>query len=509
MSRKSILEMDEDEARAFLIKPTSYVPFALPEYFNFARVLADAKKCFKQGNDIHTFGGKNMKFYQNLNHVMFMNKDGNYDWRPITIVHPLAYIGLVYYITKKENWEIIKRRFKEFQKNDRIKCISIPVESTGKKNDKEETILNWWENLEQATIKYALSYQYCIKTDITNCYGSIYTHTIDWALEGKNNAKENMRNNSKTFGYKLDERIREVQYGQTNGILQGGEVYNLIAEIVMGYADELMGEQLPKSLSSNEMHDYQIIRYRDDYRIFSNSKETAEKIIKVLAEILTGLNMHFNQKKTSITSNLIKAAIKPDKFFWTSRKESIQIKINNTVRYQLSLQKHLWLIKELSDKFPNSGSLTIALSDFYKRIKKEKVDENQIPQLISILSDLIVNSPKSIANEVIILSRIFAKLSEDRVKHYMDLIQGKVSRRANTEYTEIWLQRLAIMVNYKYTYKSNLAKKVENNSVKIWDSEWYKGGVDFSEDYLINSDKINNLNMAIPEENILLFNNRY
>lgn len=185
--RKSILNMSCKEARTFLLKPTSYVPFALPEYFDFDTVLQEAKDIFKNEkiNDVHSIGGRYLKQIEDLNHTMFMNKDGNYDWRPITIIHPLAYVGLVYLITEEDNWSKILKRFDLFQKNNHIKCISIPVESTNNNSDREKTILNWWENLEQASIKNALDYQYCIKTDITNCYGSIYTHSIAWALEGE------------------------------------------------------------------------------------------------------------------------------------------------------------------------------------------------------------------------------------------------------------------------------------------------------------------------------------
>lgn len=499
--------MDAKEARTFLIKPTSYVPFAMPEYFNFTKIIENAKKCFKGINDVHAIGGKKMGNLGNINHTMFMNKDGNYDWRPITIVHPLAYIGLAYFITEESAWQIIKERFKEFRKNPRIKCISLPVESTGKNNDREETILNWWENLEQATIRFSLNYQYCIKTDITNCYGSIYTHSIAWAIDGKKEAK---KKDSKDFGAKLDKRVREVQYGQTNGILQGGQVYNLIAEIVMGYADMILSEQLNSILSSKEKEDYQIIRYRDDYRIFSNSREIAEKIVKTLAEVLAELNMHFNQKKTSDSSNVIKTAIKPDKLFWISEKGNIQVRDSDgTYTYQLNLQKHLWLIKKLADKYPNSGSLTVALSDFYKRIKNEGLSHSQIPQLISILTDLIVNSPKSIPNEVLILGEIFNKLNNSEIIDYIDLIMKKVSRKANTEYSEIWLQRLSIMTNYKHVYKGELAKKVTNNSIKIWNSDWCKEDINFNEDCLIDHEKKNRVNSIIPENSILLFDNTY
>lgn len=62
----------------------------------------------------------------------------------------------------------------------------------------------------------------------------------------------------------------------------------------------VLSERLNSILSSKEKEDYQIIRYRDDYRIFSNSREIAEKIVKTLAEVLAELNMHFNQKKHQI-----------------------------------------------------------------------------------------------------------------------------------------------------------------------------------------------------------------
>lgn len=505
-NRKSVLKMSAKEARTFFLKPTSYVPFPMPEYFNFNAILQEAKDLFKGINDIHAIGGKKMKNYENLNHTMFMNKNGNYDWRPITIVHPLAYVGLVYFLTSNDHWQQIKERFSKFQQNNRIKCISIPVESTGVHTDKEETILNWWENLEQASIKNALTYQYCIKTDITNCYGSIYTHSIAWALEGKNEAKKDSKGKPKLFGNKLDERIREIQFGQTNGILQAGEIYNLIAEIVLGYSDFKLDSRLNTILTSSEKNDYQIIRYRDDYRIFSNSKETAEKITKELAEVLTLLNMHFNQKKTGISTDIIKTAIKPDKMYWLSRDLSMFTINNKRRKYQLSLQKHLWLIKDLSDKFPNSGSVTKALNTFYHRIKMLKPKESEIPQLISLINALITNSPKSIPQEVLILDYIFSKQKADDTKKYIKQILNNVRKKPNTEYVEIWLQQLSIRAgDEKNSFEGILTKKVLRNT-PIWNSDWCNK--EFDESPLIDSDKVNK-NSKLSEKGILLFTHNY
>lgn len=64
-----------------------------------------------------------------------------------------------------------------------------------------------------------------------------------------------------------------MQYKQTNGIPQGGVLFDFIAEMVLGYSDLLLYEELQRI----GITDYKILRYRDDYRIFSNSKEELEK----------------------------------------------------------------------------------------------------------------------------------------------------------------------------------------------------------------------------------------
>lgn len=151
--------------------------------------------------------------------------------------------------------------------------------------------MNWWQNLEQASIKYALIYKYCIKTDVTNCYGSIYTHSISWAIHGKQWSKKNRRP-SQGIGNMIDSSIQHLQFGQTNGIPQGSVLFDFIAEIVLGYSDLRLSKKL-----KNIKEDFKIIRYRDDYRIFSNSKELSEKILRKLSDVLSDLNMHFNSKK--------------------------------------------------------------------------------------------------------------------------------------------------------------------------------------------------------------------
>ena len=64
-----------------------------------------------------------------------------------------------------------------------------------------------------------------------------------------------------------------MQCGQTNGIPQGSVLMDFIAEILLGYIDEILTEQL----NTAHIVNYKILRYRDDYRIFVNNPDEGEK----------------------------------------------------------------------------------------------------------------------------------------------------------------------------------------------------------------------------------------
>lgn len=141
---KLITQMNEKNAKRFLLKNNSFFSLDLPIYFNFENILIKidhyignknlkdmCKPIFKDGNNKKI--ADNPKNYENVNFKMINNKDGKYSWRPFEIIHPVIYVCLVNKICNKENWKFIKRKFKEFQKNKNIVCCSIPGESDNKK----------------------------------------------------------------------------------------------------------------------------------------------------------------------------------------------------------------------------------------------------------------------------------------------------------------------------------------------------------------------------------------
>lgn len=527
MNQKSVLDMSNKEAQDFFFKPTSYSNIKLPPYFSVENLLENAKNILGRSelkSIIYTKKvlksfAKEKNFscekYKEINNIEYLeestdvnltivtNKDAKYAWRSLQLIHPILYVDLVRLITKEENWDELKSRFRDFQSDEKIICMSVPLESTGKKQDQAEQILNWWKNLEQAQIELALDYNYCLQTDITDCYPSIYTHTIPWAIHDKEWAKENR---SKGLGNTIDSKIRQMQNGQTNGIPQGSALMDFIAEIVLGYADIL----LSKKATECGITGFKVLRYRDDYRIFTNQLDVAERLMKLLSEILLELNLKINSKKTFLCKDIIVDAIKPDKLYWTSQNVGFYNKITKinfeTAReshireYKLSMQKHLLQIKLLGDKFPNCGQLKKALTEFFKyRISTLDSQVNQlsdIPQLISIIVSIMINNPKTIEISATILAKLFEYVAPEEISALIDRILKKYQSLPKSDFVEIWLQRISLTVDRTKDYKNRMCKKVsDKNSVKLWNSNWLKSDKRLDENCFIDEEKIESLTL--------------
>jgi RNA-directed DNA polymerase len=278
--QRSVLELSAAEAKAFFLKAESYCNLELPRYITFGPLLSKISTILDE-KQLSDFQVTRPRDRDDLNHVIVNNKDGRYAWRPIKLVHPALYVSLTHTVAEESNWSDICSRFKGHSVNPNIRCLSLPVESLTDEQDKAEQILNWWWEVEQQSIELALDYEYMIQSDVADCYGSIYTHAIPWALHTKPVAKTK-RNDKGLVGNLLDWHLQDMSNGQTNGIPQGSVLMDFIAELVLGYADQV----LTRRLESLSVDDFRILRYRDDYRIFVNNPQNGEAILKALTEEL-------------------------------------------------------------------------------------------------------------------------------------------------------------------------------------------------------------------------------
>lgn len=188
---KSILELSEVEARRYFMESSNYCSLELPKYIDFSKVLAyvEDKVGKKSLNTILKETKNKPSTYEGVNHKLLVKKDAKFTYRTIDIANPYLYYLLVIQLTTRDNWKEIKDRFATFI-SPNIEVISIPkVKSDKDKSHKAAGISDWWEKVEQKNLALSLKFRYMFVTDIANCYGSIYTHSIAWALMGKDVAK--------------------------------------------------------------------------------------------------------------------------------------------------------------------------------------------------------------------------------------------------------------------------------------------------------------------------------
>ncbi len=498
---RTVLELNNKEAKTFFLKKESYCSFELPEYISFENLLNDLTKELSGKVLNESTNGFKPKDLEEVNYTLLNNKDGKFAWRPFQLIHPALYVFMVQEITKDENWSLIKSRFEAFYANDKIECHSIPIAEENENPDKQNQIYEWWQKVEQRSLALSLEYSHLLHLDITDCYGSIYTHSIDWALHSIEVAKQRKHLKSedepkeKQIGQKVDEFIQAMSYGQTNGIPQGSVLMDFVAEMVLGLGDIMLTEELNK-LGITE---YKIIRYRDDYRIFTNNPQLSSEIAKVLSDVISKLNFKINSAKTHSTDDVVLGSLKPDKIHWIYNKRKTD-----------NIQQWLIQLYVLGKEYPNSGSLYKETKHFLEWLKtKEKSQEGLIvhnPEvLISLLVNLAFNNPKLFELVTASLSFLIPKIeSIDERKGLMIKIKDKFNQLPNTTYLNIWLQRITLKVDPSLIYTGKLCEKVNDNSVEIWNSDWLNPKIKriFEETDIIKFDVIEKMDITLSDEEL-------
>lgn len=138
--------------------------------------------------------------------------------------------------------------------------------------------------------------RYVIRTDISKFYHSIYTHSIPWALHGKQNAKSDRKpDSSTTFGNRLDWLLRQSQDGQTIGIPVGPDFSRIISEII--------GTSIDQKFRSICTPDTPMLRYVDDIYIGCDNLDEANHHLSSIRNAIRSLELDINDSKTEILSS--------------------------------------------------------------------------------------------------------------------------------------------------------------------------------------------------------------
>jgi len=488
-SMKTVLDLDANKAKRFFLANENYFTGDLPPYFRFNNIIKQAENIL-QNNKFSQIYNRKPEDVPNVNYDIITNKNGEYDWRKLTIINPILYVKLVNCVCNVESWAAICNRFKEFRADDHIVCSSIPVVKGIRKRQKAQQISNWLTEFEQDSVKQSLIFSHMVCTDIVNCYSSIYTHAIAWALHGEEVAKNNKKDPS-FLGNAIDIDIRRLSYNQTNGIPQGSVLMDFIAEIVLGYIDTLILEKLKRQ----HIEEYKILRYRDDYRIFTNNPKDSEEILKIINDVCQHMGLRLNTQKTFATDKIISKAVKKDRF---------EFPINLAQpNYKIFLQLY-----KMSEDQQNAGALQSVLSVLNKNINLTKKDKPEL--LISIMTDIAYNVPKVIPQAFTTISHILRKEPRKTQLEHIEKIRYKFSKKAYTSFVHIWLQRLSINIDKELEYEPDICKIIKDETVDLWNMNWLrKEFLDQLKPYdIVNTYKLKHAKLPIEskETNIFEYN---
>lgn len=456
---KRLIDLTNNEARAHFMKGSSYFNSDLPRYINFEPILNDVASVLNSRSYSQFQASKKPGLLPNVNYNFIANKDGRFAWRPYELMHPAIYVSLVNLVCENDNWLLIKKRFDEFEVGV-VDCCSIPLISIDHQSDVATQIRSWWQSVEQRSLSYSLEFSHLLHTDVTDCYGSIYTHSISWAIHGLNEAKKNKGRNS-LLGNKIDTYIQASRYGQTNGIAQGSVLMDFIAELVLGYVDEQINAEL------GACDDIRILRYRDDFRIFTNSDDRAEKVLKVVSDNLRQVGMKLGVAKTIACSNVVEGSIKPDKL------AGIELQDLGKANAK-TIQKQLLRLHSFGQKFTNSGALRRLISDFHSSVSEQDETPDDLEVQVAIATDIAFVSPATFPAIAGILSHLVSLAPKDEKAPLWEKVRKKMARIPYNGYLEIWLQRVTQpkAVGIEFTSSEPICQIVNGGSPQLWENDW-------------------------------------
>lgn len=262
--------------------------------------------------------------------------------RHLSLIHPVNQIKVVefydkykdtiIYLCSRSNFSI---RYPNkvayyFYYKDRLHHVLL-----GKKTDKMEMYFSEYENLKTFfsykrytnIYKFYEDYRYqraekkfahLLKMDIQNCFDSIYTHSISWAISGGVNIyKDTFAGKfDNSIGAHWDKMMQEMNYNETNGIVIGPEFSRLFAEVIMQYIDRMVEHDLLLKGYRNKV-DYECYRYVDDYFFFYNNDIVKTEVEQLLQSYLKEFKLCLSQEKSKIldrpfVTNITKAKVTLD-----------------------------------------------------------------------------------------------------------------------------------------------------------------------------------------------------
>ncbi|MDR3092004.1 MAG: RNA-directed DNA polymerase [Clostridiales bacterium] len=192
--------------------------------------------------------------------------------------------------TKKNRHKVSRIHIRKMLDTEALFVMDYDIPSeTPLRNELLDMTYKDWRTDGTPETDMLLGKRWVVNADISNCFPSIYTHSIPWAIAGKDVAKDDRTDR---FWYnKIDKRGRNIKDGETNGLPIGPHTSNLLSEIILVAVDNEL---------RNGKQKWDYVRNIDDYACYVESREKAELFLTELNRQIGKYNLSLNHKKTEI-----------------------------------------------------------------------------------------------------------------------------------------------------------------------------------------------------------------
>lgn len=367
--------------------------------------------------------------------------------RTFGIINPKIHSDIAFRIAN--DWDTVVGCI--FHDENLVCSYSFPVPVDNKKPGEigdlrsGRMIYEWIEMAENDVASIAFQYKYLITTDIKNFYPSVYTHSIPWALHGKDYIRNQRcsnnhpnRSNYNLLGNCLDKLFQNANDGCTNGIPIGPAVSDIVSEIVLSGVDRKLSAALKDAGIDN---DVAVVRFKDDYRILAKKESSGRSTIKFLQSALKEYRLELHDGKTEFYSL-------PNGLFRNWRSEYYNINPETKKNYDFEGFKEVYLsIIKIDKNNPGCGVIDRFLADLVNRKDYSicvKLDAKSLPKVISLLLMLaglrIKAFPKILAIiESILRSDFGSSHKVPIVEHLEDFLQELISQETDNSYLIFWI----------------------------------------------------------------------
>jgi hypothetical protein len=156
------------------------------------------------------------------------------------------------------------------------------------------------EHLTQEYARVRATARFVVEADIAECYASIYTHALGWAIAGKDVCKRKLAGSSLTadesrnwsLADNLDKAIQKCQRRETHGLPIGPDTSLVLAETILSAADAVWVGKLPRDAAAT--------RLVDDYRVGVRTRAEGEDTLAEIAAALDTFGLRLNPRKSRV-----------------------------------------------------------------------------------------------------------------------------------------------------------------------------------------------------------------